>query len=106
MTRSRDEPSSTDACRMRLRLFIAGDGPNSRTAVSNLRALLEQYSASQVELEVIDVFKDPQRGLAERVFVTPMLLRVEPPPERRILGNLSDRAILLSVLAPAEALRE
>jgi circadian clock protein KaiB len=79
-------------------LFIAGDGPNSTAAVANLRGLLAQRSAAHVEVEIIDVFMDPQRGVSAGVFVTPMLVRVKPTPERRILGNLSDRAILLSVL--------
>ena len=91
---------------MRLRLFIAGDGPNSTAAVANLRAVLAQHDTGHIEVEFVDVFADPQRGLKEGVFVTPMLLRVEPSPERRILGNLSDRAVVLSVLNLEEIRRE
>lgn len=92
-----EEPRA-DVGSLRVVLFIAGDGPNSTAAVANLRALLAQRSATHVEVEIIDVFLDPQRGVSAGVFVTPMLVRVEPTPERRILGNLSDRAILSSVL--------
>jgi circadian clock protein KaiB len=53
-------------------------------------------------VEIVDVLKAPERGLEDGVLVTPMLVRVAPPPERRILGNLSDRANLLGVLSPQE----
>lgn len=93
------EPHASDHVRaLRVLLFIAGDGPNSTTAVANLRALLAQRSATHVEVEIVDVFTEPQRGVSAGVFVTPMLVRVAPKPERRVLGNLSDRAILASVL--------
>ena len=36
--------------------------------------------------------------LRDGVLVTPMLIRCAPLPERRILGNLRDRALLLAVL--------
>jgi circadian clock protein KaiB len=90
---------------LRLRLFVAGDAPNSVTAIATLRAEIEQ-SRIPAELEVIDVLREPERGLAEGVLLTPMLIRVQPPPERRILGNLSNRAALLGVLTLGGARQE
>ena len=58
------------------------------------------------DVEIVDVLRAPERGLEDGVLVTPMLVRVAPPPERRILGNLSDRANLLGVLSPQEAPHE
>jgi circadian clock protein KaiB len=86
-------------CGLRIRLYVAGDAPNSTTALDTLRSVIAQRSI-QVELEVIDVLTEPERGLRDGVLFTPMLVRVAPPPERRILGNLSNRATLLGVLAP------
>ena len=88
-----------------MHLFVAGASPNSVTAVATMRALLVEFSAHQINLEIIDVLNEPQRGLREGVLVTPMLIKVAPPPERRILGNLSDRKTLLSVLGLDEAQR-
>jgi len=83
---------------LRLRLYVADDAPNSLTAIANLRAALAQRPAGPVELEIIDVVDDPARGLRDGILVTPMLVRLAPVPERRILGNLRDRALLLEVL--------
>ncbi len=81
-----------------LRLYIAGDGPNSTEARANLQAFLTRDPERTVTLEVIDVLVRPDEGLRDAVVVTPTLIRVRPPPERRIIGNLRDRTPLLTAL--------
>lgn len=106
MKQSEESPIGDGVRSLRVVLYIAGDGPNSTAAVANLRAALVPPSRKHIQVEVVDVFMDPQRGVSAGVFVTPMLVRVEPAPERRILGNLSDRAILFSVLMLEERAHE
>lgn len=84
---------------LRIRLYIAGDSPNSARAIENLRTAIATLALAPDEVEIIDVLRSPQRGLRDGVFVTPLLLRASPAPERRILGNLADRALLLAVLS-------
>ena len=48
-------------------------------------------------LEVIDVLKHPEIGLRENVLVTPTMIKVEPLPVRRVIGNLKDSAALIAV---------
>lgn len=67
--------------------------------MTNLRAALAAHARSPDDVEIIDVLRAPERGLRDGVFVTPMLVRVSPGPERRILGNLSDPAVLDGVLS-------
>jgi circadian clock protein KaiB len=55
-----------------------------------------------VELDVIDVLKHPEAGLRDRVLVTPMLIKLSPGPERRIVGTLKDTGALVSALGLAE----
>ena len=83
---------------LRVRLYVAGDAPNSRVAISTVLSVIEQARV-EINLEIIDVLSDPERGLQDGVLLTPMLVRSDPPPERRILGNLGDRAKLLDVLS-------
>jgi circadian clock protein KaiB len=77
-----------------LRLYIAGEGPNSVRARSNLLAFCQQHLPGSHEVEVIDVLRDPQRALADGVFLTPLLVKLAPGPTCRIVGNLSDVAPL------------
>jgi circadian clock protein KaiB len=94
------------AAQLRVRLYVAGDSPNSITALANLRALLVELRMPADVMEIIDVLQDPARGLRDGVLVTPMLVRVLPAPERRILGNLSDRTIMLGLLSPIGVVHE
>ena len=81
-----------------MRLYVAGDAPNSMAAVANVAAALALHPAHGVELEIVDVVADPDRGLRDGIFVTPMLVRLAPAPQRRILGTLRDRRMLLGAL--------
>lgn len=92
--------------RLRVRLYLAGDAPNSIAALANLRGAIADYPDGQVDLELIDVLAAPDRGLRDGILVTPMLVKFEPPPERRVLGSLRDRATLLAVLGLEQAQRE
>jgi circadian clock protein KaiB len=86
---------------VRLTLYIAGEAPNSVGARTHLNAALADFPGHAIEVEIVDVVCDPDRGLRDGVLATPMLIRRAPLPERRILGNLRDRALLLAVLGLA-----
>lgn len=84
--------------RFSFQLFIAGGTPNSLQAQSNLNALCRLHMADEFEIEVIDVFLQPERALAEGILMTPMLIVLEPGPRKRIAGTLSNSAILADAL--------
>lgn len=75
---------------LRLRLYVAGQAPNSLAARDNLRALLERAGHDGAEVEIVDVLEEPERGAGDGILVTPTLLRLAPEPARKIIGNLSD----------------
>lgn len=72
------------------RIYVAGNRPESRRAVTNLRALCEASVCGDYELEVVDVFHQPDRAEVARVMVTPTVIKLAPLPRRRVLGDLSD----------------
>ena len=75
---------------MELRLYVAGNAPNSLQARRNLNAVLESCEPDAYSLEVIDCLTDPMRTLEDGIIVTPTLLKVEPKPEARVIGTLGD----------------
>ncbi|MDB4957070.1 MAG: hypothetical protein JWO36_4639 [Myxococcales bacterium] len=85
--------------RFRLRLYIAGNAPNSVRAIANVKAICEAHLSSNHDLEVVDLMAHPKRALADGVIVTPTLLKLEPLPIQRVIGNLSDTEQVLSALA-------
>lgn len=91
-------PAGGKRARLSLRLYVAGESPNSALAQANLKAALAHLPKSELALEVIDVLCHPERGLADGVLVTPTLIRLVPTPEQRVIGNLRDRSALLAGL--------
>ena len=81
-----------------LRLFVASDSPDSAIALANLEALFPRSESSHVEIEIVDVQREPARAARDRIMVTPTLLKVSPLPACRILGNLRNRDALLHLL--------
>lgn len=84
--------------RYRFELYVADHAANSTQALSNLRAICRTHLPDLHEIEVVDVFKHPARALAEKVFMTPTLVVVEPGPVRKLIGNLSDTSVVLQTL--------
>ena len=82
----------------RFRLYVAGDADNASQAVANLGALCREHLADRHEIEVVDVFREPKRALADGVFMTPTLVKLSPAPIRRIVGTLSQTDPLLHAL--------
>ena len=88
--------------RLVLRLYVAGEGPNSAAARANLQRILSRQDPSSFSLEIVDCMRQPMRALQEGVLVTPTLLRLEPEPVQTIVGSLSDGTRVLEALGVSE----
>jgi circadian clock protein KaiB len=70
-------------------LYVAGGSPYSVEAVSNLRKLCIEHLQEQHEFEIVDVLRDPTRALADKVLLTPTLVKLSPGPVQRFVGSLN-----------------
>ena len=78
------------AAKFKFRLYVAGDAQNSAIALANLTAFCHAYLRNRHTIEVVNVFKEPKRALADGIFMTPTLVKLSPAPApRRIVGTLS-----------------
>ncbi len=84
--------SSAEQPPIKLTLFISTKSLASAAAVENVVRALRNYPPNAFDLEVIDVFSDPQRLLREKVFVTPTLVAAALAP--RAVGELGDVSLL------------
>jgi circadian clock protein KaiB len=73
-----------------LKLFITGRTQRSEHAIANMRRICEEELGTTYELLVIDVLEQPELAEADKILATPTLIRILPPPLRRIIGDLSD----------------
>jgi circadian clock protein KaiB len=83
---------------LQMRLYVAGNAPNSLRAIANLAAICEEHLQHGYSLEVIDVLEHPLRALADGVLVTPSLTKLGPGPCTNVIGNLSDTSRVLLAL--------
>lgn len=74
----------------RLRLFVAGNTIRSRRAIENLRLFCVSYLPDRFTIEVVDIYQQPELTELSQIIAVPTLLRMEPLPERRIVGDLSE----------------
>jgi circadian clock protein KaiB len=82
-----------------LRLYVAGGAPNSLRAIANTKAICDEHFAAGYELEIVDMLEHPQRALIDGIVVTPTLLKLQPFPVQRVVGNLSDtNQVLLTLI--------
>jgi circadian clock protein KaiB len=82
----------------KFQLYVAGDAQNSAQAVANLTALCRTYLAGRYNIQVVDVFREPKRALADGILMTPTLVKFAPTPGRRIVGTLSQTQTVLQAL--------
>jgi len=78
-----------------LRLYVTGMTPRSTRAITAVRSLCEELLQGRYELEIIDVYQQPGLSQREQIFATPTLIKRGPAPQRRLIGDMSNRARLL-----------
>lgn len=78
-----------------LRLYVTGSSIRSLRAVSNLKKLCEEYLSDDYDLEVIDIYKNPDAARNEQIIAAPTLVKQLPRPLRRFIGDLSNTQKIL-----------
>lgn len=82
--------------RYMLRLYVTGMTPRSIEAIKNIKAVCEHYLRDRYELQVIDIYQQPNLAAGDQIIATPTLIKRLPAPLRRLIGNLSseDRVLV------------
>ncbi len=81
-----------------LKLYITGQTSRSEQAISNLNRLCESYWTDQYTLQIIDALEQPHLAEEDGIVATPTLIKIAPPPMRRIIGDLSETQKVLAGL--------
>lgn len=82
-----------------LRLYVSGQTSRSVCAIENLKRLCEDYLKGRYEIEIIDIYQQPERLKDEQIIAVPTLIKQLPPPVRKVIGDLSDTERVLVGLA-------
>jgi circadian clock protein KaiB len=82
-----------------LRLYVAGNGVQTRTAIENVRRVCEERLRDRFDLEIVDLHQNPTAVTDDLVLATPTLVRRLPTPLRSVVGDLSETEKVLVGLA-------
>ena len=78
-----------------LRLYVTGSNPRSMKAISNLKRLCDEYLGDAYDLQVIDIYKNPNAAREADIIAAPTLIKKLPAPLRRFVGDLSNTEKIL-----------
>lgn len=73
-----------------LRLYVTGTTPRSLRAIANLRNILAGEASELYDLQIIDIYQQPEAAAEHQILAAPTLVKVLPEPVRRVIGDLSD----------------
>ena len=73
-----------------LRLFVAGASTRSSLAITNIKEICKKYFKDGYELEVVDIYQNPELAETENIIAAPTLVRETPEPKRRVVGDMTD----------------
>jgi circadian clock protein KaiB len=91
-TRAKERPIKENYV---LRLFITGMTPRSVAAIENIRKICEENLKGRYELEIIDIYQQPEYAKSEQLLAAPTLIKKLPLPLRRLIGDMSDKERIL-----------
>jgi circadian clock protein KaiB len=78
-----------------LRLYITGMTSRAARTIENLQVFCEKHLAGRYELQVIDVYQQPELASREQIVAVPTLIKQLPLPLRRLIGDMSDEERVL-----------
>ena len=78
------------------RLYVAGNSHRSLRAVKKIKEICEKELPGLYTLEVIDLYQQPARAIADQIVAAPTLVRRLPEPIR-LVGDLSDEQKVIAL---------
>ncbi len=84
-----------------LRLYVTGTTNRSARAIEATRQICDTYLQGRHDLQVIDLYQHPEAAAQEQIVAAPTLVRLQPTPLRRVIGDLSDLQRVLASLGLA-----
>jgi circadian clock protein KaiB len=81
-----------------LRLYVAGNNLKSTSAIQIMRNVCASMPKGRCELEVVDLYQQPELAKQDNIVAAPSVVKVHPPPRRTFIGLLNDEARILQKL--------
>lgn len=74
----------------KLRLYVTGSTPAGVRALANLQRACARWLPGEYQIEVVDLLEHPRLAVEDHIVAVPTLVKTQPPPILKIVGDLSD----------------
>jgi circadian clock protein KaiB len=81
-----------------LQLYVSGMSRKSMEAIENIKRLCDEHLKDAFELEIIDIYKNPEVASQQQIVFSPSLIKNLPLPRKTLVGNLSDTEKVVKAL--------
>lgn len=81
-----------------LRLYVSGLSARSCRAMENIRHLCDEHLSGRHELQIIDIYQQPELAKEQQLIAAPTLVKKLPLPLRKVVGDMQDSARILMML--------
>lgn len=94
---------SQDTSVWKFRLFVAGSSSAAQATIAQLDSILRDYLFGGYDLEVVDLLQHPELARDHQILAVPTLDRIDPRPRKRVIGDLSNTALVVDRLELRES---
>ena len=77
--------------KLMLQLYVSGMSPKSMEAIKNIKRLCDENLQEAFELEIIDLYKNPEAASEEQIIFSPSLVKKLPLPKKILIGTFADK---------------
>lgn len=81
-----------------LQLYVSGMSPRSLAAIQNIKKLCDEHLTDAFELEIIDIYKNPELASEQSIVFSPSLIKQLPLPRKVLIGTLHDGQKVIKAL--------
>src|SRR3982750_3831156 len=81
-----------------LQLYVSGMSPKSMEAIENIKRLCDEHLNDAFELEIIDIYKNPDVASKQQIVFSPSLIKSLPLPKKTLVGNFTDKEKVIKAL--------
>jgi len=81
-----------------LQLYVSGMSPRSMDAIENIRRICDEHLQGVFDLEIIDLYKNPEVASEQQIVFSPSLIRQLPLPKKVLIGTLKDTEKVIKAL--------
>ena len=96
--RKKTIPKIISEDKISLQLYVSGMSPKSMEAIENIKHLCDEYLKDAFELEIIDIYKNPETAAEQYIVFSPSLIKRLPLPKKTLIGTLADTEKVIKAL--------